>query len=266
MEPRFRWTTLHRALDVLVQHCTSAQMKSLIEEVGCGPELDRTPATEQSTPKLKNLLSRLCRQDPPRLDPEGDLLSNRLVREAAARVLHREARPWHDDPAGPEDHDTAFERAVAVDGWLVRDKMLVPAAPVPLEPAKSRLRGALEARGAAEALSRLDQLEKGLDEGHWESANSDARGFLASVFDVIAAERIASAPRDGAARKALQGTGFFRPDPRNPSNSFEGKFVSSLIDLLGSAGAHTGTSDGSVSVYRYGLCVLTADHFLSRSK
>lgn len=266
MEPRFRWNTLHRALDVLVLHCTNAQMKSLIEEVGRGPDLDRVPSTEESTPKLRNLLSRLCRQDPPRLDPEGDLLLNRLVREAAARIVHREARPWHDDPATADDPDTAFERAVAVDGWLVRDRMLAPATPVPLEEVRSRLRGALEARHASEALSRLDQLEKGLDEGHWESANSDARGFLASVFDVIAAATVAGGPRDGAARKALQTAGFFRPDPRDPGNSFEGKFVSSLVDMLGSAGAHTGTSDGADAVYRYGLCVLTADHFLARLK
>lgn len=262
---RFRWTTLHRALDVLMLHSTNAEMKSVIEEVGCGPDLDRTPSTEQTTPKLKNLLSKASRQEPPRLDPDGDLILNRLVREAAARVPDlRQSRPWDHATAERHPTDAAFERSLAVDGWTLRDGGVAPITPVPLEEVRSNLRQALDALGGGEALRRLDQFEKGLDEGHWESANGDARGFLASVFDTIADQRLPGGPKDGAARHALQAAGFFRPDPRDASKSVEGRFVASLFEMLGSEGAHTGASDGPTATYRYGLCILTADHFLSR--
>lgn len=263
---RFRWTTLHRALDVLVLHCSNAQMKSLIEEVGCGPHLDRTPSGEQSTPKLKNLLSKACREAPPRLDTDGNLLSDRLVREAAQRIGNLpEPAPWETAPAERHPVDAAFERSALVDGWVLQDGVLTPSTPVPLEQTRTRLRASLEERGAEESIKRLDQFEKGLDEGHWESANSDARGFLASVFDVVAVEGLGETARDGAARFALQKAGFFRPDPRDASRSLEGKFVSSLFDMLGSEGVHSGATEMEIAVYRYVLCVMTADHFLARS-
>ncbi len=251
---------------MLVFRCSNAQMKSLIEEVGCGPELDRMSSAEQSTPKLKNLLSKACRESPPRLDTDGDLLLDRLVREAASRTGDLpEPSPWETTPVERHPAEAAFERSVLVDGWVLRDGALIPSVPVPLERTRSRLRASLEARGAEEPLKRLDQYEKGLDEGHWESANSDARGFLASVFDVIAAEGLGETARDGAARAALQKAGFFRSDPRDAARSFEGKFISSLFDMLGSEGVHTGATDMEVAIYRYVLCVMTAEHFLARS-
>lgn len=263
---RFRWTTLHRALDVLVLHCTNAEMKSVIEEIGCGPDLDRTPSPDQAKPKLKNLLSKACRQVPPRLDPEGDLLLNRVVREASAKLPEQQSpRAWMSAPSPPHVIDAAFLRSLALDGWIVRDGVLAPTSPVEIEQIRSGLRTSLEARRGTEAISRLDQLERGLDEGHWESANSDARGFLASVFDVIATERLDSAERDGAARAALKTAGFFRPDPRDPGKSLESSFVASLFGMLGSEGAHTGTTDEKTAIYRYFLSVLTAEYFLDRS-
>jgi hypothetical protein len=35
--------------------------------------------------------------------------------------------------------------------------------------------------------------------------------------------------------------------------------------MLGSEGAHTGSSESAVAVYRYFLCMTTADHFLARA-
>jgi hypothetical protein len=119
---------------------------------------------------------------------------------------------------------------LAVDGWVLRGRGLAPAAPMPLEEVRSRLRSGLEAREAKEALRRLDHLEKGLDEGHWESANADARGFLASVFDVIAGEKVGDGSKDGAARAGLEKAGFsalIRGRPAGPSKA--GSFRRSSI-------------------------------------
>lgn len=62
----------------------------------------------------------------------------------------------------------------------------MPNTVVPIAEPRSRLRQVIQDNSATEASRRLDQLEKGLDEGHWETANSDARGFLNAVFDTIA--------------------------------------------------------------------------------
>jgi hypothetical protein len=126
----------------------------------------------------------------------------------------------------------------------------------------------LQAGSATEAQRRLDQLEKGLDEGHWESANSDARGFLNAVFEAIAErhpQTRGKGLKEGAARAALQNVGFFKPDPKDPNRSLEGRFINALVDLLGSDGAHTGSSDGVSAAFRYALAIITADHFLKRA-
>ena len=59
---RFLAPTVQRALDLLVSGLTNAMMVALIEEVGCGPEFDRLPSSDRTTPKLRNLLSRVCRE------------------------------------------------------------------------------------------------------------------------------------------------------------------------------------------------------------
>lgn len=254
---RFRWTTLQQALDVLsLRLRTHNEWRRLFENLGCGDALDRNPP--QYLDGYGLTLSKLCRQEPARRDTDGDLLSDRIVREAAevtTRISESEAR--------------SFMNCLAVDGWTVSEGRLVPISPVPLEEPRSRLRTSLEALEATEALMRLDQLESSLDAGHWESANSSCRGFLNAVFERIAADRHRgeeTPAREGEARKALQAGGFFKPDPRDASKSLEGAFVKALADLLGSEGAHTGTSLLETAAFRYAVTVLTADYFLHRHK
>lgn len=265
---RFRWTTIQRALDVLKEQFDNASMVALIEDVGAGPEYDRLAAPERTTPKLRNLLSRLAREDG-RTDADGTSLGDRFVQEAAKTVPQPEVRSWDTDPPYVLPHHAALLRSLAVDGWEVSGGALLPVAAVPLNEARSRLRTSLEKLNATEALSRLDQLEAGLDEGHWESANGDVRGFLNSVFNAIADVLPATAGKglkEGEARVALQRAEFFRPASGDPAKSFEGDLVRAMMAFLGSDGAHSGTSDADASAYRYALAVLTADHFLQRVK
>jgi hypothetical protein len=267
---RFRWITVQRALDLLVadSNFTNAKAVALIEEIGCGPEIDRLPASERTTPKLRNLLSRACREEPPRRDTEGMLLSERIVRVAASYVPRPEPQmPWNMEERSESEPIAAFRNSLAVDGWSVEGGQLVPNTAVALAEPRSRLRRLLKQCGADEALRRLDQLEKGLDEGHWESANGDARGFLNSVFEVIASALPQTRGQDlkeGAARSALQEVGFLRPDPKDNRKSLEGAFVHALASLLGSDGAHTGSSDPDSAVFRYSMTVITGDYFLGR--
>jgi hypothetical protein len=265
-ENRFRWTTIQRALDVLQGAKSNAQMVALIEEVGCGPEFDKT--SERTTPKLRNLLSRACRETG-RTDPDGTPLGERIVREAVAVMpVPEPAPPWRDEPPHLLPAHQALLHSLAVDGWGVVDGVLSPVTSVPLEEPRDRLRGLLRSLSADEALRRLDQLEKGLDEGHWESANGDARGFLNAVFEVIAERWPATKGQDlreGAARSALQKNGFFKTDPKNPNASVEGDFIRGLAALLGSEGAHTGTSDQATAVFRYATTLIAAEYFLRRA-
>lgn len=270
-QARFRWVTVQRALDLLVadQKFTNATAIAFIEEIGCGPDADRLSANERTTPKLRNLISRACREEPQRVDTEGSPIGDRVVREAASYIPDPEPpRPWDTQPQTLPLPVTAFLNSLAVDGWGVQQRQLVPNTAVPIAEQRSRLRKGLEDGGAVEALRRLDQLEKGLDEGHWESANGDARGFLNAVFDTIAnrhPQTRGQGLKEGAARVRLQGVGFFKPNARDPKNSHEGKYVQALAELLGSDGAHTGESDEDAAVFRYSIAIVTADYFLARA-
>ena len=96
----------------------------------------------------------------------------------------------------------------------------------------------------------------------------DARGFLNAIFEVIAELHPQTRGRglkEGTARAQLQAAGFFKPNPKDPTKSFEGRFVNALADLLGSDGAHTGASDGELAAYRYAATIVTADYFLARA-
>jgi hypothetical protein len=269
-QSRFRWVTVQRALDLLVAEFTNARAISFIEEIGCGPEVDRLPSAERTTPKLRNLISRACREEPPRMDTEGSPLADRVVREAASYIPDPEPpKPWDKQPQTPPPPVTAFLNSLAVDGWGVQQRQLMPNTAVSIAEPRSRLRQVLQDSSATEALRRLDQLEKGLDEGHWESANSDARGFLNAVFDTIAERHPQTRDqglKESAARARLQDVGFFKPDARDSKKSYEGKFVKALAELLGSDGAHTGASDGDSAVFRYAIGLLTADYFVARAR
>lgn len=264
---RFRWVTVQRALDVLEAALNNAQMVALIEELGAGPDYDRTSTNERTTPKLRNLLSRVCREEPARTDTEGERIDNRVVQLAARQVPSDQ--PWHvwDRPVQPDATVQEFLNSLAVDGWTVVDSLLVPVAPSPTEPSRLRIVGILEGLGANEALRRLEQAQGALDGGHWESVNASLRGFLNAVFEVIAdrwPETSGKGLREGDARKALEQQGFFRADPRSTSKSLEGDLVRALLALFGSEGSHTGSSDPATAAYRFALAILTADYFLGR--
>ena len=271
-QARFRWVTVQRALDLLVadQKFTNATAIAFIEEIGRGPEADRLSPNERTTPKLRNLISKACREEPLRQDTEGSLLADRVVREAASYVpIGEPARPWNNEPPKFSAPVAAFLNSLAVDGWGVEQRQLMPNTATPIAEPRSRLRQVLQDISATEALRRLDQLEKGLDEGHWESANSDARGFLNAVFDTIAErhpQTRGQGLKEGAARVRLQEVGFFKPDARDSKKSYEGKFVQALAELLGSDGAHTGASDGDSAVFRYAIAIMTADYFVARAR
>jgi hypothetical protein len=269
-QSRFRWVTVQRALDLLVAEFTNARAISFIEEIGCGPEVDRLSSAERTTPKLRNLISRACREEPPRMDTEGSPLTDRVVREAASYVPAPEpATPWNNEPPTFSTPVAAFLKSLAVDGWGVEQRQLMPNTAVPIAEPRSRLRQVLQDNSGTEALRRLDQLEKGLDEGHWESANSDARGFLNAVFDTIAERHPQTRDqglKEGAARARLQDVSFFKPDARDSKKSHEGKFVQAPAELLGSDGAHTGVSDGDSAVFHYAIALVTADRFVARAR
>lgn len=271
-QARFRWVTVQRALDLLVaeQKFTNATAIAFIEEIGCGPDADRLSPSERTTPKLRNLISKACREEPPRKDTEGSLLADRVVREAASYISDPEpTRPWDKQPQTLPPPVAAFLNSLAVDGWAVQQRQLVPNTAVPIAEQRSRLRKGLQDGDAVEALRRLDQLEKGLDEGHWESANGDARGFLNAVFDMMAErhpQMRGHGLKEGIARARLQEVGFFKPDSRDPKKSHEGKYVQALAELLGSDGAHTGESDGGAAVFRYSIVIITADYFVARAE
>ena len=242
-------------------------MVALIEELGCGDEYDRLPLPNRTTPKMRNLLQQAVRRQPTRTDLEGNLVSESIIRHAARHLPSQPtfgSNRFSTTPSLPSVAD--FIASLAVDGWNVQDGQLIPMTPVSLVEPISRLKSNLDASGFTDARTRLEQLEHGLDDGHWESANADARAFLSAVFAAIAKQGLGQDFEEGLARKALVEGGFFKRDPRNTNSSLEGDFVQKLMGLLGSEGAHAGASDQATAIYRYGIAALTADYFLCRHR
>jgi hypothetical protein len=257
---------MHRALDLLAARRSNAEMVALIEELGCGDEYDRNSAENRTTPKLRNLLAQTVRRFPTRTDTEGNLLADALVREAVQHVPDVDTSPFGSNDQRDRPEVAEFLRSLSVDGWTVQAGGLMPVAPSPVVDALSRLKSNLRESQFTDALNRLDHIQSGLDEGHWESVNSDIRSFLSAVFSGIAKEGLRQPLEEGQARKALTEHGFFRKDPRNPTASMEADFIAKLMALLGTEGSHAGASDQETAVYRYSIALLTADYFLARHR
>lgn len=267
MSTRFRWTTIIRAIELLVERSNQASMIAIVEEYGFGDEMDQRRAEDRTTPKLGTMMMSALRRAPDRRDSEGELASESLVRRAA-RMLDdpAELAAWQSFEETPAA--AALRASLATDGWTVQQHSLVPVTTVPVAELASRLRTALAAKGYTDSETRLRQVEAGLDEGHWESANADIRCFLAALFTAVARDRAGAAEisgEEGEARKFLQRSGFFKPDPRDASKSLEADLVRALFGLLGSEGAHAGASDQDTASYRYPMAALTADFFLRRA-
>lgn len=266
---RFRWITQCRALEVLEVFRTNAQFHRLFEEFGLGDDLDAEGGVGLTTPKLHSLLQRLLRRDPERVDTEGNLVSESLVREAARHVpdlREDDGFPWETKRKFEKPEATALRNSLAVDGWTVVNKTLVPVAPVPLAEPRSRLRDNLDGPIFADARSRLDQLEAALDAGNWEAANGVARGFLAALFvGICQTMEQGAAPREESeARKHLAEIGFFGSTRQPGKPSPEAEFAWKMSGMMGTEGVHAGETTPDTAVYRYALTLLTADYFLTR--
>jgi hypothetical protein len=268
---RFRWITQCRALDVLEVFRTNAQFHRLFEEFGFGDDLDAAGGVGLTTPKLHSLLQRLLRREPDRIDTEGNLVSDSLVREAARHVPdlpEEEAYPWETRRRFEKPEATALRNSLAVDGWAVADQTLIPVAPVPLAEPRTRLRVELDGPMFADASRRLDQLEAALDAGSWEAANGIVRGFLAALFVAICQvmEQGGSPREETEARKHLVELGFFGGSRQTEKSPPEAEFVWKMSAMMGTEGVHAGETTPATAVYRYALALLTADHFLTRLK
>jgi hypothetical protein len=183
---RFRWATVCRALDLLNSSLSNAEFGRLFEEYGLGQELDASGGHGLTTPKLHTLLLAFLRREPDRRDYEGKLVVEGIVSEAAKHVPDKpEPALWSTHILEEPRHVINFRNSLAVDGWTVKGRLLVPVTPSPIEMQRSRLRAYLEAPVFDDARNRLDQLEAALDEGNWEAANGITRGFLAALFVAI---------------------------------------------------------------------------------
>ncbi len=269
---RFRWITLCRALDVLEVGCTNAQFHRLFEEYGLGNDFDAEGGSGLTTPKLHSLLLRLLRRDPSRRDTEGNLVTDELVKDAARHLQEVRSVP---SLFGTESHRTsekeeltALRNSLAVDGWSVEKKVLVPIAPIALEQPRTRLRENLQGAYFGDAAKRFDQLEATLDAGSWEAANSVTRGFLASLFVAICQtiESGALLREESEARKHLATIGFFTGTRQSTKHSPEAEFIWKMSGMMGTEGVHAGESTQETATYRYALALLTADYFIQRLK
>jgi hypothetical protein len=93
----------------------------------------------------------------------------------------------------------------------------------------------LHRQGIEEAINHLGQARSAFERAEWESANSQIRSFLESLFTSIAAIRLKTDKKGGVARKELENKGLLRER--------EARLVQELIAVAGGASSHAGVSN-----------------------
>jgi hypothetical protein len=100
------------------------------------------------------------------------------------------------------------------------------------------------------ALRHFDQAEASFAANNWEAANSQYRSFLEALFDGVAAIRLRTAKKAGAARKQLQDQGLL--------TEHEGDFLQAFMALAGEHGSHAGISTDEQALSRRLIALGTA--------
>jgi hypothetical protein len=101
----------------------------------------------------------------------------------------------------------------------------------------------LARQGFDESVRHFEQSKSALDRSEWESANSQVRAALESLFNGIATLRIGSRKTGGEARAALEAAGILR--------GREARLVQEFIAVAGGAGSHAGVSNADESLGRF---------------
>lgn len=104
------------------------------------------------------------------------------------------------------------------------------------------LLGRLSRQGVSEAERHFVQAKSAFDRSEWESANSQVRAGLESLFNFIALLRLHSKKTGGHAREALEKQGLLR--------SREARLVQEFMAVAGGAGSHAGVSNADESLGR----------------
>ncbi|SHJ43171.1 hypothetical protein SAMN02745219_02537 [Desulfofundulus thermosubterraneus DSM 16057] len=98
-------------------------------------------------------------------------------------------------------------------------------------------------QGLNEAARHFSRAKSAFDRSEWESANSQVRSALESLFNAVAKLRLNSNKTGGAARQELQDAGLLR--------TREAKLVQEFIAVAGGSGSHAGVSNADESLGRF---------------
>jgi hypothetical protein len=93
----------------------------------------------------------------------------------------------------------------------------------------------LKHQGLNESLNHLQQAKSAFERSEWESANSQIRTFLESLFNNIAAIRVKSNKKGGMARKELEDKGLLQER--------DARLLQYFMDTAGGKGSHAGVSN-----------------------
>lgn len=101
----------------------------------------------------------------------------------------------------------------------------------------------LKRQGLDEALNHLTQAKSAFERSEWESANSQIRSFLESLFNSVAVIRLKTSKKGGTARKELEDSGLLRQR--------EARLVQDFIVVAGGSGARAGVSNADEAKGRF---------------
>ena len=97
----------------------------------------------------------------------------------------------------------------------------------------------LSRQGLKEAAHHFSLAFSALERSEWESANSQVRSALESLFNAVTRLRLDSKKEGGEARKELEKSGLLR--------SSEARLVQDFIAVAGGSGSHAGVSNADES-------------------
>jgi hypothetical protein len=100
----------------------------------------------------------------------------------------------------------------------------------------------LTRQGLNETAKHFSQAKSAFDRSEWESANSQVRSALESLFNSVAGLRLNTSKTGGAARQELENTGLLR--------AREARLLQEFMAVAGGAGSHAGVSNADESLGR----------------
>lgn len=216
-----------------------------------------------------NVISRYLTDHPAEKGPTGAEKPYEVISYIISEETGSAAEDDWFDMDEQDSVNDSVERALAQDGFAIRNGELVPLLPeeADLSEHENELFQLLAKFGMETAHGHLEQALTAHARGEWAGANAQVRTFFESVFEYIADEFDISEDKTFYQRcsdLARLSPPFLDPDLNEWEIGNNGGFLQGFRSRLHPEGSHPGLSDEEDSRFRLHLAMLVVHHYLRR--